>query len=67
MTLNPITQFFYQVNFQNIFLFIGLSGEYKDNHNYISANFRGIVNCFGGSMEATVKAGLGENKMDEFC
>jgi hypothetical protein len=42
-----------------------LKGDYKENHHYISANFRGLVHCLAGSMEATRKAGLGMNKYNE--
>ena len=42
---------------------LGLKGEYRDNHQYISANLRGLANCFQGSMEATSKKGLGFNKL----
>ena len=28
---------------------------------------RALLNCLDGSMEATIKSGLGENKMQELC
>ena len=46
-------------SYQEIY-FSCLKGEYKDDHDYISANFRACINSLAGSLELALNDELGE-------